>query len=182
MRNHIAFDRDQTGAQLCAYVSGMQEVHGAEFRQNIAENLHLSHPSAAMHIYGEVIDFQFLFQFGFVSLQTRRPPNDVRRYDVRRNYASFSSKAGNWEKAPAVVAKVEWHLGMPYPRARFICGPTCHARPSASPPSTIIAAPPNNTSRTARTPSTRPRRDCYGFRANEAHLQLDVLAYNAVGS
>jgi len=44
-----------------------------------------------------------------------RPPHEVRRY-----HASFSYRAGSWNKARRVVAKVEWHPGELYPRAGFI--------------------------------------------------------------
>ena len=44
-----------------------------------------------------------------------RPPNHVRRY-----YASFSYRAGSWDRKRRVVAKVEWHPGELVPRAGFI--------------------------------------------------------------
>jgi len=44
-----------------------------------------------------------------------KPPKDVRRY-----YANFSYRAASWPKARRVVAKVEWHPGVLYPRVGFI--------------------------------------------------------------
>src|SRR3954468_6979584 len=44
-----------------------------------------------------------------------RPPHEVRRY-----HASFRYRAGSWDKARRVVAKVEWHPGELYPRVGFI--------------------------------------------------------------
>ena len=53
-----------------------------------------------------------------VHLLTRpvgRPPNHVRRY-----YASFSYRAGSWDRKRRVVAKVEWHPGELVPRVGFV--------------------------------------------------------------
>jgi hypothetical protein len=44
-----------------------------------------------------------------------RPAHEVRRY-----HASFSYRAGSWNKPRRVVAKVEWHPGELYPRVGFI--------------------------------------------------------------
>ena len=44
-----------------------------------------------------------------------RPPNQVLRF-----YASFSYRAGSWDKKRRVVAKVEWHPGELVPRVGFI--------------------------------------------------------------
>lgn len=41
-------------------------------------------------------------------------------HEVRRHHASFSHRAGSWNKARRVVAKVEWHPGALYPRVGFI--------------------------------------------------------------
>ena len=59
-----------------------------------------------------------VFQECIAHLLTRpvgRPPNHVRRY-----YASFSYRAGSWNKKRRAVAKVEWHPGELYPRVGFI--------------------------------------------------------------
>ena len=45
----------------------------------------------------------------------RPPPNHVLRF-----YASFSYRAGSWDKKRRVVAKVEWHPGELVPRVGFI--------------------------------------------------------------
>ena len=52
-----------------------------------------------------------------------RPPNHVRRF-----HASFSYRAGSWDRERRVVAKVEWHPGELYPRVGFIV--TNLARPA----------------------------------------------------
>jgi hypothetical protein len=44
-----------------------------------------------------------------------RPPLEVRRF-----HASFSYRAGSWNLARRVVAKMEWHPGELYPRVGFI--------------------------------------------------------------
>ena len=44
-----------------------------------------------------------------------RPPNPV-----RRDYASFSYRAGSWSKKRRVVAKLEWRPGALFPRVGFI--------------------------------------------------------------
>src|SRR5919106_673942 len=49
-----------------------------------------------------------------------RPPHEVRRY-----HASFRYRAGSWDKARRVVAKVEWHPGELYPRVGFIVTNLC---------------------------------------------------------
>ena len=57
----------------------------------------------------------------------RNHPRDPMARELPMIFSDPGCETG--AKDPAVVAKVEWHLGMPYPRARFICGPTCHALP-----------------------------------------------------
>ena len=52
-----------------------------------------------------------ILQESIAHLLTRpvgRPPNHVRRY-----YASFSYRAGSWDRKRRVVAKVEWHGDVP---------------------------------------------------------------------
>ena len=78
-----------------------------------------------------------------------RPPIEVRRY-----YASFSYQAQSWKTARRVAAKVEWHSRLSFIPASGSSLPTCHARPSASSPSTIGAALRSNGLRKARTPSS----------------------------
>ena len=59
-----------------------------------------------------------ILQESIAHLLTRpvgRPPNHVRRY-----YASFSYRAGSWDRKRRVVAKVEWHPGELVPRVGFI--------------------------------------------------------------
>ena len=56
-----------------------------------------------------------------------RPPNHVLRF-----HASFSYRAGSWDRKRRVVAKVEWHPGELHPRVGFIV--TNLSRPPASRP------------------------------------------------
>ncbi len=101
-----------------------------------------------------------------------RPPNDVRRY-----YASFTYKAGTWDKARRVVAKVEWHPGELYPRVGFIV--TNLSRPAER----VVAfynqrGTAEQWIKEGKNAINWTRLSCHGFRNNEVRLQLHVLAYN----
>ena len=77
-----------------------------------------------------------------------RPPNHVLRF-----YASFSYRAGSWDKKRRVVAKVEWHPGR-----------------TGSPAEQYIKEGKNAIKWT--------RLSCRKFRDNAVRLQLHALAYN----
>ena len=101
-----------------------------------------------------------------------RPPNHVRRY-----YASFSYRAGTWDKPRRVVAKVEWHPGELYPRVGFVV--TNLSRPAE------CAAGFYNQRGTAeqlikegKNSINWTRLSCRKFRHNAVRLQLHALAYN----
>jgi hypothetical protein len=101
-----------------------------------------------------------------------RPPNHVRRY-----YASFSYRAGTWDKTRRVVAKVEWHPGELSPRVGFIV--TNLSRPAAR----VVAfynrrGTAEQHIKEGKNAINWTRLSCHGFRNNEVRLQLPVPAYN----
>jgi len=101
-----------------------------------------------------------------------RPPNHVLRF-----HASFSYRAGSWDRKRRVVAKVEWHPGELHPRVGF-----------------IVTNLSRSTERVTWFYNQRgkaeqyikegkhalkwTRLSCGKFRNNEVRLQLHVLAYN----
>ena len=101
-----------------------------------------------------------------------RPPNHVRRY-----YASFSYRAGSWNKKRRVVAKVEWHPGELYPRVGFIVT-------NLSRPAERVVAFYNHRGtaeqfiKEGKNAIKWTRLSCRKFRNNEVRLQLHALAYN----
>lgn len=101
-----------------------------------------------------------------------RPPLEVRRY-----YASFSYRAGSWNKPRRVVAKVEWHPGELCPRVGFIV--TNMARPAER----VVAfynhrGTAEQYIKEGKNAVTWTRLSCRRFAANAVRLQLHALAYN----
>jgi len=101
-----------------------------------------------------------------------RPPNHVRRY-----HASFSYRAGSWDKKRRVVAKVEWHPGELYPRVGFIV--TNLSRPAER----VVAfynqrGTAEQWIKEGKNAIKWTRLSCRKFRNNEVRLQLHALAYN----
>ena len=101
-----------------------------------------------------------------------RPPNHVQRFP-----ASFSYRAGSWDKKRRVVAKVEWHPGERYPRVGFIV--TNLTRPARR----VVAfynqrAPAEQHIEEGKNAIVWTRLSCRRFRNNEVRLQLHALAYN----
>src|SRR5215207_322609 len=101
-----------------------------------------------------------------------RLPHEVRRY-----HASFSYRAGSWNKVRRVVAKVGWHPGELYPRVGFIV--TNMTRPAER----VVAF--YNQRGTAeqhieegKNAVIWTRLSCRRFAANAVRLQLHALAYN----
>ena len=101
-----------------------------------------------------------------------RPPHEVRRY-----HASFSYRAGSWNKARRVVAKVEWHPGELYPRVGFIV--TNMTRPTER----VVAfynqrGTAEQHIKEGKNAVTWTRLSCRRFAANAVRLQLHALAYH----
>ena len=101
-----------------------------------------------------------------------RPPHEVRRF-----HASFSYRAGSWNKARRVVAKVEWHPGELYPRVGFIV--TNLTRPAQR---VVMFYNHRGTAeqyiKEGKNAVTWTRLSCHRFAANAVRLQLHALAYN----
>ena len=101
-----------------------------------------------------------------------RPPKYVQRY-----HASFSYRAGSWDRKRRVVAKVEWHPGELYPRVGFIV--TNLSRPAKR---AVTFYNHRGTAeqwiKEGKTAIKWTRLSCRKFRNNEVRLQLHALAYN----
>ena len=101
-----------------------------------------------------------------------RPPNHVRRY-----YASFSYRAGSWDKKRRVVSKVEWHPGELVPRVGFIVT-------NLSRPAERVVAFYNQRGKAeqyikeGKNAFPWTRLSCRKLRDNAVRLQLHALAYN----
>ena len=101
-----------------------------------------------------------------------RPPNHVLRF-----HASFSYRAGSWDRKRRVVSKVEWHPGELYPRVGFIVT-------NLSRPAVRVVAFYNQRGKAeqyikeGKNAIKWTRLSCGKFRNNEVRLQLHVLAYN----
>ena len=101
-----------------------------------------------------------------------RPPSHVRRFD-----ASFSYRAGSWDRRRRVVAKVEWHPGELYPRVGFIV--TNLSRPAER----VVAfynqrGTAEQHIKEGKYAINWTRLSCHSFRNNAVRLQLHALAYN----
>src|SRR5262249_17126311 len=98
-------------------------------------------------------------------------------HQPKRFYASFRYRAGSWDQARRVVAKVEWQAGELFPRVGFIVTnlkwPTkrvvrfYNRRGTADP-----------WSKEGRNAVKWTKLSCRRFKGNEARLQLFALAYN----
>lgn len=101
-----------------------------------------------------------------------RPP-----HDVRRCHASFSYRAGSWDRPRRVVAKVEWHLGELYPRVGFIV-----TNLSRSAERVVAFYNQRGTAeqwiKEGKNAINWTRLSCHLFHANAVRLQLHALAYN----
>ncbi|MCP4382280.1 MAG: IS1380 family transposase [Hyphomicrobiales bacterium] len=101
-----------------------------------------------------------------------RPPNHV-----VRTYASFSYRAGSWDKKRRVVAKVEWHPGELVPRVGFIV--TNLSRPAKR----VVAfynqrGTAEQHIKEGKNAIVWTRLSCRKFQNNALRLQLHALAYN----
>jgi hypothetical protein len=92
-------------------------------------------------------------------------------------YKSFAYQAGSWTKPRRIVAKVEHHPGELFPRVGFIVT-------NLSPPNRAIVRFYNKRGtaeqwiKEGKQAAHWTRLSCNRFRANEARLQLSLLAYN----
>ena len=96
---------------------------------------------------------------------------------MRRYHASFSYRAGTWDKARRVVAKVEWHPGELYPRVGFIV--TNLSRRAER----VVAfynkrGTAEQWIKEGKNAIKWTRLSCRKFRHNAIRLQLHALAYN----
>lgn len=92
-------------------------------------------------------------------------------------YKGFLYQAASWKTARRVVAKVEFHIGEPFPRVGFIVT-------NLSLASRAVVRFYNKRGTTeqwikeGKQATQWTRLSCHRFRANEARLQLSLLAYN----
>lgn len=116
-----------------------------------------------------------ILQQSITHLLTRpvgRPPSHV-----VRTYASFSYRAGSWDRKRRVVAKVEWHPGQLYPTVGFIV--TNLTRPARR----VVAfynmrGTCEQWIKEGKGAIKWTRLSCRSFSANAVRLQLHALAYN----
>jgi hypothetical protein len=92
-------------------------------------------------------------------------------------YKGFLYQAASWKMARRVVAKVEFHFGELFPRVGFIVT-------NLSLPSRAVVRFYNKRGtveqwiKEGKRAAHWTRLSCHRFRANEARLQLSLLAYN----
>jgi hypothetical protein len=92
-------------------------------------------------------------------------------------YKGFLYQAASWKTARRVVAKVEFHVGELFPRVGFIVT-------NLSVPSRAVVRFYNKRGtaeqwiKEGKQATHWTRLSCHRFRANEARLQLSLLAYN----
>ncbi len=105
-----------------------------------------------------------------------RPPGRPSRKPLVR-YKSFAYQAGSWTKPRRIVAKVGHHEGELFPRVGFIVT-------NLSLPSRAVVRFYNKRGtaeqwiKEGKQATHWTRLSCHRFRANEARLQLSLLAYN----
>src|SRR6516165_5762407 len=95
----------------------------------------------------------------------------------KRFYASFRYRAGSWDQARRVVAKVEWHAGELFPRVGFIV--TNLKWPTKR---VVLFYNRRGTAeqwiKEGKNAVKWTKLSCRRFKDNEARLQLFALAYN----
>jgi hypothetical protein len=95
----------------------------------------------------------------------------------KKVYASFRYRAGSWESARRVVAKVEWHAGELFPRVGFIVT-------NLKWPTKRVVRFYNRRGtaeqwiKEGKNPVKWTKLSCRRFKDNAARLQLFALAYN----
>src|SRR5947209_8306616 len=95
----------------------------------------------------------------------------------KKFYASFRYRAGSWDQARRVVAKVEWHAGELFPRVGFIVtnlkGPTKRAVRFYNRRGTA-----EQWIKEGKNAVKWTKLSCRRFKDNQTRLQLFALAYN----
>ena len=122
-----------------------------------------------------------ILQASIAHLLTRpvgRPPNHVLRF-----YASFSYRAGSWDRKRRVVAKVEWHPGELVPRVGldpFHGSSVTNLSRSAERVTWFYnqRGKAEQYIKEGKNAIKWTRLSCRKFRNNEVRLQLHALAYN----
>jgi hypothetical protein len=101
-----------------------------------------------------------------------RPPIKPQRF-----YHSFEYQAQSWDRPRRVVAKVQWHQGELFPRIGFIV-----TNLDGSPAQVVNFYNQRGTAeqwiKEGKYAVRWTRLSCHSFDANQARLQLHVLAYN----
>ena len=101
-----------------------------------------------------------------------RPPKRPQRF-----YHSFDYQAKSWDHPRRVVSKVEWHQGELFPRVGFIV-----TNLGGGSKSVVDFYNGRGTAeqwiKEGKHAIRWTRLSCHGFDANQARLQLHVLAYN----
>ncbi len=96
---------------------------------------------------------------------------------MRRYYASFSYRAGSWDRKRRVVAKVAWHSSELYPRVGFIV--TNLSRPAERVTKFYNGrGTAEQHIKEGKHAINWTRLSCHSLRNNEVRLQLHALAYN----
>jgi hypothetical protein len=137
----------------------------------------------------EVYDFLELRDIGYA---VRLPANGVLQEYIKHllkrpvgrppkkpiiRYHDFQYQAGSWDHPRRVVAKVEWHRGELFPRVGFIV-----TNLSAKPEGVVHFYNGRGTAeqwiKEGKYALNWTRLSCHRFVANQARLQLFILAYN----
>jgi hypothetical protein len=126
-------------------------------------------------VYAIRIPTNDILEWKIAELLFRLPGRPSRKPLVR--YKSFAYQAGSWTKPRRIVAKVEHHEGELFPRVGFIVT-------NLSVPSRAVVRFYNKRGtaeqwiKEGKQATHWTRLSCHRFRANEARLQLSLLAYN----
>ena len=107
-----------------------------------------------------------------------RPPNHVQRF-----HASFSYRAGSWDKKRRVAAKVEWHPGELYPRVGLDPLRGSSVTNLTRPANRVVAfynqrGTAEQWIKEGKNAIRWTRLSCRRFDHNAVRLQLHALAYN----
>jgi hypothetical protein len=92
-------------------------------------------------------------------------------------YHDFQYQAGSWDRPRRVVAKVEWHRGELFPRVGFIVT-NLSAKPKAVVHFYNGRGAAEQWIKEGKYALNWTRLSCHRFVANQARLQLFILAYN----